>query len=199
MSSPARIDHRAIRQHMRAWRRKLSPEIQQQAAEQACHNLLQHPIFKSSQRIACYLAQENELNPQPFIQSALQQNKEIYLPRMHPQKPKQLQFLRYLSGDNLIINKYNIQEPGEHASSILPWELDMVLFPLVAYDAQGNRLGRGAGYYDRCFEFVFELPNSPHPHLVGYAYEHQQVAQLKREAWDVPMNYIVTPEGVLIA
>lgn len=189
--------HAEIRSQMRNWRQQQPLAQQQAAAQAACQHLSQHPRFQQSQSIGCYIAQEGELDPSAIIKLAHQTGKKVYLPALHSQPQKALRFLRYLAGDRLQTNQHGILEPSPHASSINPWELDLVIFPLVAFDAHGNRLGRGAGYYDRCFSFVFELPNHSHPCLVGYAYAQQQVAALQKNAWDVPMDFITTETQVL--
>lgn len=186
-----------LRRQMRAWRRQLPAATQQAAAAQASLHMQQLSVFQSSKSIGCYIAQEGELDPAPLIAAALAQGKHIYLAALHPTKEKQLSFLRYIKGDTLQPNKFDILEPNPHASCIDAWKLDLVILPQVAYDQHGNRLGRGAGYYDRTFSFVFELPNSKHPCLVGYGYAQQQVDQLEVKAWDVPMDYIITEESAL--
>ena len=56
--------------------------------------------------------------------------------------------------------------------------LDLVLFPLVAFDRSGNRLGMGAGFYDKTFEAVLRRTAWPGPKRIGIAYEMQMVDSL---------------------
>ncbi len=92
-------------------------------------------------------------------------------------------------------NRYGIAEPLTPLSSF--WrvsQLDIVLFPLVAFDSSGGRLGMGGGFYDRTFAHL--LNSRKRPGFVGVAYEEQQVASLPIEPWDIPLDAVVTPEKI---
>lgn len=84
---------------------------------------------------------------------------------------------------------FAISEPLDASTPI--GELDIVLVPGLAFDRQGNRLGWGAGHYDRSFAPV---RYDPVPVRVGIAYEFQLVDALDTEPWDVPMHAVATPE-----
>ena len=64
--------------------------------------------------------------------------------------------------------------------------------PLVGYDHLGNRLGMGAGYYDRHLE---SLRNSSLPLRVGIAYSLQEIESLKQNDWDIPLHGVVNENG----
>jgi 5-formyltetrahydrofolate cyclo-ligase len=71
---------------------------------------------------------------------------------------------------------------------------DLLVVPGVAFDRRGIRLGRGAGCYDRF------LPTIPPPAaLVGLAWSWQVVDELPADRWDVPVDAVVTEEGVVRA
>ena len=92
-------------------------------------------------------------------------------------------------------NRFGIPEPRFDARHVIdPRTLDMVLMPLVAFDFSGERLGSGAGYYDRAFAFARARRR---PRLIGLAYRWQGVESLERAPWDVPMHAVVTDAGVL--
>jgi len=74
-------------------------------------------------------------------------------------------------------SRLGLWEPAG-ASRIVPRSLDLVLMPLVAFDSQLNRLGMGAGYFDRRFAFLRRRNTWRRPKLVGIAYEFQHVASL---------------------
>lgn len=85
-------------------------------------------------------------------------------------------------------------------SSTLPdrdgTELDIVCVPLVAFDAHGERLGRGAGYYDRTFA---AHSAGASPLLVGLGYDFQEVDALDAAPWDVPLDLVLTPTRAIRA
>ncbi len=82
------------------------------------------------------------------------------------------------------------------ADTISPRWLDLVLVPLVGFDAQGTRLGMGAGFYDRHFAFLRHRRTWQRPRLLGLAFDVQRVEHLADAAHDVPLWGIVTERGI---
>jgi 5-formyltetrahydrofolate cyclo-ligase len=105
-----------------------------------------------------------------------------------------LGFAPWRSGDGLATNRFGIPEPDVPEGAWLrPEEMHVVLVPLLAFDAAGNRLGTGGGFYDRSFAFRRTAPAPPL--LVGVGYGFQRVGSLPAEAWDVPLDAALTDEG----
>jgi 5-formyltetrahydrofolate cyclo-ligase len=108
----------------------------------------------------------------------------------------------------LLPNHFSIPEPVSRGRGMVKLSrLDLVLTPLVGFDAQGNRLGMGGGFYDRSFAFLRRRQSWRKPRLLGLAFDLQEVnAQtgdqteggLARQAWDVPLDGVVTESGVKI-
>ncbi len=73
--------------------------------------------------------------------------------------------------------------------------LDALLIPLVGFDTRGNRLGMGAGFYDRALAKRRGL----RPVAIGVAFSCQEVDALPVDPWDEPLDYIVTDRGVIDA
>ena len=69
---------------------------------------------------------------------------------------------------------------------------DVVLVPLVAFDETGQRLGQGGGFYDR----AIAAAGASRPLLIGVAHAFQQVRSVPVEAWDMPLDAVVTEERV---
>jgi len=78
-----------------------------------------------------------------------------------------------------------------------PHALDLILLPLVAFDKSGHRLGMGGGYYDRTLAFLAHRRLWRKPHLLGTAYQFQQLETLPTQPWDIPLDGIATEQGVL--
>ena len=78
----------------------------------------------------------------------------------------------------------------------------MVLLPLVGFDANGARLGMGGGFYDATFAFkqkpAVQTKPTAKPWLFGVAHACQQVDALTTEAWDIPLQGVVTDTDVLL-
>jgi len=187
-------DRRQLRQTLRARRRALSADERATSAHALALNLQRQRLFLSSRRIACYLAVGGEIDTLPLIERAYRLHKRIYLPVLARNSTRIfLRFAAYEPGDRLVTNRFGIPEPDVPARRLVNGsDLDLVLTPLVAFDALGNRLGMGGGYYDRSFHFLHHNTRWQHPHLVGIAYDFQRVPRLKSEAWDVPLHGIIT-------
>jgi 5-formyltetrahydrofolate cyclo-ligase len=87
-------------------------------------------------------------------------------------------------------NRYGIAEP---ASGMRAARLDLIVLPLVAFDAQGHRLGMGGGYYDR----LLARTRRGGPRRVGYAFSAQQADALPHEAHDAKLDAVATERGLL--
>lgn len=69
---------------------------------------------------------------------------------------------------------------------------NIVLLPLVAFDAAGHRLGYGGGYFDRTLAAMI-----PRPRAIGVGFELARVTDLRPQAHDLPLDAIVTEAGAL--
>lgn len=186
-----------IRDQIKQQRRALSKEIQHQHSQQAAGHIINTPIFKNAEHIAFYLASGGELDPLAIMQTAWALGKKVYLPIMHPTRKHHLLFSPYFKGDTLVHNHYGILEPPLDIDKIiLPWNLDLVFTPLVAFDKSGNRIGQGAGCYDRCFEFL-HTTNLTQPKLVGVGHQLQQLEKIQAESWDIPLTGLLTEKYFL--
>lgn len=175
-------------------RRRISVEERIKASEQAKQFLISHPLFISSQSIACYLAQQNEFDCGAIIEEVWRLGKQCYLPVLSLQQEKTLEFVEYRADTLLRLNHYQILEPGE-GEVIATTELDLVIVPLVGFDERGHRVGMGAGYYDRTFAFKRE---GEKPWLLGLGYELQKVAAVPNYPWDVLLDGVLTEEKMHI-
>ena len=183
-----------LRRHMRGLRADLPAPTRHAAAEAAAAILTALPLYRAARRIAVYVAVDGELDPEPLVRQARAAGKEVYLPVLPPSNNRPLVFLPYAADTVLRPNRYRIPEPAPTAdASLAPVELDLVLAPLVAFDARGERLGMGGGFYDRSFAFLKEA-RTPRPVLIGYAYECQRVDALDKAEWDVPLKGVVTEQ-----
>ena len=73
---------------------------------------------------------------------------------------------------------------------------EILIVPLVAFDAKGGRLGYGGGFYDRTLSFKSRQKNFKNPKLYGLSFNCQEVAKLNAKPWDVRLDAIVTPTTI---
>ena len=91
-----------------------------------------------------------------------------------------MQFVEAIVGAHETVNHLGIVEPKGTKPIAARW-LDLVLLPLVGFDAHGMRLGMGGGYYDRTFAYRNRHTRWRGPRLVGVAYSFQQVPSIGRD------------------
>jgi 5-formyltetrahydrofolate cyclo-ligase len=172
-----------LRAQIRQIRRKFSPNQQQQAATDCAQLIIQSQILENKTKIAVYLSNDGELDPQPLIDYLWLQEKQVYVPIIDGNK---LQFGLYRANSQMINNKYAISEPANTKLCAID-ELEIIFLPLVAFDKSGNRLGMGGGFYDRT------LATEVKATTIGLAHSFQQQNQLPNQSWDQPLHAIATP------
>lgn len=188
-----------LRQQMRNQRRTLDPAEREYCAIRLAEHIAASALFRNSQHIAFYLSNDGEVDLWPLLEHAWQRDKTCYLPVLGLRHSCRLWFIPYHSNDELIPNQFGILEPQHRRSERLrkAISLDLILAPLVAFDAKGNRLGMGGGYYDRTLGFLRQRRYWRKPRLLGTAYAFQRTShQLPVQPWDVPLDAIATEQGI---
>lgn len=186
----------ALRRELRSKRRRLTPQERAIKAKTLANTLLRTRAVNAAQHIACYLPMHGETDLRPFMHQARQRGKTIYLPVLARLGDATLRFVLFDAHSRLKANRFGIPEPQwRKTHAINAHKLDLVLTPLVGFDAQGNRLGMGGGYYDRSFAFRKRRQHWHKPLLIGCAYAFQEVEHLHREPWDVPLDGVITEQG----
>ena len=114
------------------------------------------------------------------------------------QADRQLRFAPWRSGEPLVSNRYGIPEPDlAPEQTLAATELDLLVLPLTGFDARGNRLGMGGGWYDRSLAFRRGRP--PPPWLVGAAFALQQVDALAVQPWDIRLDAVCCDTATFLA
>ncbi len=189
---------RRLRAEMRARRSALSTAYRHCAALGLYRSFRRHPLFLRAASIAGYFPMGGELDPGPLLAHAHHLGKAVYLPVLNGQS---LRFARYHPGRSALrCNRYGIPEPRTPLHGCVDARaLDLILMPLVAFDARGGRLGMGGGYYDRTLAFKRRRHAASRPLLVGLGYDCQETACVPTEPWDVPLTGVVTERRRLLA
>lgn len=190
------FDRNAVRRDMRARRRELSTSYRKWAAHRFAALAPRLGVLRPGRRIALYIAYGAEADPNALLQRALRMGCEVYLPVITDHRAKRMRFARYEIGTALVRNRYGIPEPQiERATFLSPQHIDVVLVPLVAVDATGNRIGSGAGFYDRALSHLRAARRWRRPKLVGIAFECQRLASIPSHPWDVPLDALLTEKS----
>lgn len=183
----------SIRRSCRKARRALSKSNQRENSLSCARLIRKLGKLQRTRKIAVYLARDGELNLAPLLFTLQRIGKTLYLPILRPPPQRKLWFARYSPPTPLHLNRFSIPEPkiSQRDKRSVRF-LDVVLVPIVAFDAKCQRLGMGGGFYDKTFAYQSIPRRWRHPHLIGVAHECQRVAALPTRHWDVPMNMIVT-------
>lgn len=142
-------------------------------------------LFRPSAIVASYIPVGSEANPQQLLQQALDAGCKAALPHVTG-RAAPMRFLRWSPGQSLEGGPLGLSQPAANAEQCQP---DVILVPLIAFDARLMRLGQGAGHYDRALSL---LPDS---YCIGIAWSVQQAPALPADPWDIPMNAVLTEKA----
>ena len=183
-------EKRKLREEMLRRRAALPATAMSQASQSVARHFADHPILAFVPSFAGYIAMRSEIDIIPVFDIMARYRKITALPAVTPQN--NLIFRRWQRGDTLKRHAtLSVEEPPATHESLIP---SLVLVPLLAFDADGYRLGYGAGYYDRTITAMrqFETP----PLFIGVAYGMQEVERIPTEPHDAPLDGILTELGV---
>ena len=186
-------DRRALRKTLRAARAALTPRERALAAARVARAVAATYWLQPGRRIALYAAVGDELDTAPLLALAHRRGCEIYFPRLENWRERRMTFSPV--GPKRRFNRYGILEPAT-TLRVEAAALQVIFLPLVGFDAAGNRLGMGAGFYDRALQFRRRRRHWRGPLLVGLGYACQQTAPIEASATDIPLDAVVTEDGL---
>ena len=142
--------------------------------------------------IGAYLAFDGEPDLSPALQELESLGVTLALPvlKLHEGR-NDMVFREWTHDCELVPNRYGIMEPAG-TREIPIFHFDAVLFPLVGWSRDGNRLGMGGSFYDRAFQpFV----QTPRPLRMGVGYLAQECAEIPLDPWDIRLHAMLTEKG----
>ena len=132
--------------------------------------------------VAGYCAMASEADISQLLTQIESRGTALALPWIGTQGQDML-FRRWSDAAPLDIAADKFLQPLSTADQVAP---DIILMPLLGFDRQGNRLGQGAGYYDRA------LAQQSEPLRIGVAWSVQELENLPADPWDMPLDAILT-------
>ncbi len=176
-------EKRAMRAHMRAQRDQFA---------MACDAVIVPPPefverIAPGVIVASYIPVGSEADPTPLAAYARANGAKLALPFVES-RTGAMRFLEWSERDVLAPGPFGLRQPSADCRESVP---DIVLTPLVAFDDALNRLGQGAGHYDRAFALL------PDAWRLGIAWSVQQLLMLDADVWDVPLHAVITEKGML--
>lgn len=139
--------------------------------------------------ISGFWPMRSEIDPRPLMDRLRQAGAQLALPAVIDRDT--IVFRRYAEGEALVPSGFGTMAPPKDAETVAP---DILLVPLAAFDDFGNRLGYGAGHYDRAIAALREAGHSPR--LVGLAFAAQCVPAIPTERHDVALDAVLTENGL---
>ncbi|PKP39159.1 MAG: 5-formyltetrahydrofolate cyclo-ligase [Bacteroidetes bacterium HGW-Bacteroidetes-15] len=169
-----------LRQEIRELKKKADKQRMLSASQKIFHQVEELTEFKSAKTILAYWSLPDEVQTHDFVMKWYRE-KQILLP--------------IVAGEMLEIREFSgmeCMEPGSSFGILEPKKgkavnninIDLVIVPGVAFDLQGNRLGRGKGYYDK-------LLKNKDTYKVGVCFDFQLVDKVPVDSFDISMNIVV--------
>ena len=186
---------KSLKQAMKELKRQLRKQIKEEKKLHSANELMErssillkqieeHPRFIAARTILMYHSLGDEVQTHAFVEK-WHTSKHILLPIVQGD----ILILRHYQGKDLMqVGAFGIEEPvGEEFTDYD--EIELGIIPGVAFDRQGNRLGRGKGYYDKL------LPLLKQSYNIGICYHFQASEEIPAEPFDRNMDEVWTEEG----
>lgn len=169
-----------LRKQIREIKKQYTPQEKKEKSVAVWKQIEENPHFKKAQTVLAYWSMEDEVYTHEFVQKWASQ-KTMLLPCV---RGEELDIRCFESVDKLCPGEaYAIPEPVGQLFS--EWEkIDLVLVPGVAFDQQGNRLGRGKGYYDKILKQLTA-------YKIGISFDFQLVGRVPVDGQDVKMDHVI--------
>ena len=180
-------EKKALRESARANRRELAarcPDFADRVASFVGQVSSPPPADVSS-----YRPLAEEADPSQLVAALRRRGCEISYPRVH-QKAQPLWFHVPIADEPWLLGAFGIPEPRATWPRAFP---AVLLVPLLAFDAEGYRLGYGGGYYDRT---LMHLRRRQPLTAIGVAFAGQEVGHVPHDAADQRLDLVVTDLGV---
>jgi len=190
---------RAARRRLRRLRLELDDDERASAERAILHFLERLGVIRRGARVALYLPMPGEVDVRPCLERAWRRSATVFVPRISSRRRGRMSFVRWTPGAAQRRNSFGILEPAGTIRPTPVLQLDVVVVPVVGFDRRGNRLGMGAGFYDRALRRRLDPARRwRRPRLVGVAFACQELTAIPTSSWDVPLDLIVTERGLVV-
>ncbi|CCF20399.1 5,10-methenyltetrahydrofolate synthetase [Pseudorhizobium banfieldiae] len=187
------MDDSASKPHLRAGRlaaRDAIPVAEriEKSLQLADHGLATIPVSPGG-IVSGFLPIRSEMDLRPLMAGLRQRGARICVPVILDKE--RIVFRELVPGAPLVDCGFGTSAPGPDAAELEP---DIMLVPVAAFDATGQRIGYGGGYYDRAIARFRE--KGLQPRLIGIAFDCQEVASVPAEPHDVRLPAVLTESGL---
>ena len=174
----------ALRKEIRARLEKISPALRAVESIELCERLKAQ--IPSARTILFFAPLPDELDIWPVLELSLALGVNCALPffdaEMGIYGARHLQNL----ATEIVTGKFGLREPAAACAKISLNQFDLILVPGLAFDASGNRLGRGRGFYDRLLAEASGIK-------CGICHNFQLMDRIPAEPHDSKVKFVLTP------
>ncbi len=139
--------------------------------------------------VSGFMPMRSEVDVRPLMAAMAQKGGRICVPAILDKTT--IEFRELVRGAPMIDMGFGTVGPGPEVAVLDPV---LLLMPLAAFDSEGNRIGYGAGYYDRAIARLREKGMTPR--LVAIAFDCQEVESVPNEGHDVALDAVLTESGL---
>mgnify|MGYP003423777066 CR=1 FL=1 len=176
------MDKKELRKMIRERKRQFSAaQLRDMSKEIMCRLLAMSEIEKSS-TIMMYYSLDDEVDTHETIDRLVADGKTVLLPAVT--SGTEMELRQYTCPEDLKTGAFNIKEPAGRLFTDYE-SIDVAIIPGMGFDEEGNRLGRGKGYYDRF------LPKIPRAYKIGVCFPFQKFPAIPYDSNDVKMDIVV--------
>ncbi len=177
-----------IRQILRQRKETLIPEERLEKSRRICSHTMK--LIRDGETVMVYTSKEKEVNTAPLIETLFRSGNPVIVPIIVKEDISlRLSYLRDFSV--LVPSTFGVPEPIGNEIPANGDDVDTIILPMLGFDREGRRIGYGAGYYDRFLAKNKELRK------IGIAFACQEYETIPADENDIPMDYIITEEGII--
>lgn len=182
-----------LRKNMLIQRKNMKIENVSTFSNKIIDTIMKLPEFINSNNIMLYLSFGNEVNTYALAKWCLDNGKKVIVPYCINETREIIPFeINNLTND-LVKSTFGIMEPKhEILKKADIANIDLIIVPGVVFDEYCNRIGFGAGYYDR-----FLPKKAKDTSTIGIAYDYQVINKIPTGIYDVPLDSIITEKRII--
>ena len=178
----------SIRQILRHRKEAMMPENRLEKSKRVCYHIM--TLIQDGETVMVYTSKEKEVNTTPLITKLFENGNPVIVPIIVKDDISlRLSYLRDFSV--LVPSTFGVPEPIGNEILATGENVDTIILPMLGFDRTGGRMGYGAGYYDRF------LAKNQKVRKIGIAFACQEYDNLPVDGNDIPMDYIITEEGIV--
>ena len=147
------MDKRELRTKFIAKRQTIPTEIKEEKSREILEKIVELPEYQNAENILAYASRKGEVITDEIILDALSVGKNVFCPKVTDVSRSEMEFVKISSLEEMSEGQFGIREPelgeGSEVAKTLDPEKTLVIMPGAVFDRERNRIGYGAGFYDR--------------------------------------------------